>query len=62
MPGDSSGLMKKLMWNYREILEFLALKRVVIEKLRDYLLGPKFSVYTDNNLLAYRKEIELGVA
>ena len=43
-------------------LELLALKWVVTEKLRDYLLGSKFTVYTDNNPLAYVKESKLGVA
>ena len=31
------------------------------EKFRDYLLGSKFTVYTDNNPLAYVKESKLGV-
>ena len=43
-------------------LELLALKWVVTEKPRDYLLGSKFTVYTDNNPLAYVKESKLGVA
>lgn len=34
-------------------LEFLALKWVVTEKLRDYLYGAKFEVHTDNNPLTY---------
>ena len=34
-------------------LEFLALKWTVTEKCRDYLLGSKFVVFTDNNLLNY---------
>ena len=34
-------------------LELLALKWAVTEKFRDYLLGFKFIVYTDYNLLAY---------
>ena len=42
--------------------KLLALKWVVTEKLRDYLLGFKFTVYTDNNPLAYVKESKLGVA
>ena len=42
-------------------LESLALKWAVTEKLRDYLLGSKFTIYTDNNLLAYVKESKLGV-
>ena len=43
-------------------LELLALKWVMTEKLRDYLLDSKFTVYTDNNPLAYVKESTLGVA
>ena len=43
-------------------LELLVLKWSVTEKLRDYLLGSKFTVYTDNNPLAYVKESKLGVA
>ena len=34
-------------------LELLALKWAVTEKFRDYLLGSKFTVYTNNNPLAY---------
>ena len=34
-------------------LELLALKWAVCEKFRDYLLGSKFKVYTDNNPLKY---------
>ena len=33
-----------------------------MEKLRVYLLGSKFTIYTDNNPLAYVKESKLGVA
>ena len=33
-----------------------------MEKLRYYLLGSKFTVYTDNNSLAYIKESKLGAA
>ena len=43
-------------------LELLALKWEVTEKLRDYLLGSKFTIYTDNNPLAYVKESKLGAA
>ena len=43
-------------------LELLALKWVVIEIYRDYLLGLQFTIYTDNNPLAYIKESKLGVA
>ena len=51
------------MRNYSSAkLELLALKWAVTEKFRDYLLGSKFTVYTDNNPLAYVKESKLGVA
>ena len=43
-------------------LELLALKWAVAEKFRDYLLGSRFTVYTDNNPLAYVKESKLGAA
>ena len=51
------------MHNYSSAkLELLALKWAVTEKFRDYLLGSKFTVYTDNNPLAYVKESKLGAA
>ena len=51
------------MQNYSLVkLEFLALKWVVTEKLRDYLLGSRFTVYNDNNPLEYVKESRLGAA
>ena len=51
------------MQNYSSAkLELLALKWAVTEKLRDYLLSSKFTLYTDNNSLAYVKESKLGVA
>ena len=34
-------------------LEFLALKWTVTEKFKDYLMGAKFTVYTDNNPLTH---------
>ena len=34
-------------------LELLTLKQAVTEKFRDYLLGVKFTVYTDNNPIEY---------
>ena len=42
--------------------ELLALKWAVPGKFRDYLLGLKFTVYTDNNLLAYIQTSKLGVS
>ena len=51
------------MHNYSSVkLELLALKWAVTEKLRDYLLGSKFTIYTDNNPLTYVKESKLRVA
>ena len=51
------------MHNYSSAkLELLALKWVVTEKFRDYLLGSPFQVYTDNNLLAYIMESKLGAS
>ena len=41
-------------------LELMALKRAVTEKFRDYLLGLKFTVYTDNNPLASIQTSKLG--
>ena len=43
-------------------LELLALKWEVMEKLRDYLLGSKFTIYTDNNPLVYVKKNKFGAA
>ena len=43
-------------------IEFLALKWSVCEKFKDYLLGSKFTVYTDNNPLVYGKTSKLGAA
>ena len=54
---------EQLMWNYSLAkLELLVLKLAVMEKLRDFLLGSRFTIYTDNNPLAYVKESELGAA
>ena len=54
---------EQVMHNYSSAkLELLALKWAVTEKFRDYRLGSKFTVYTDNNPLAYVKESKLGVA
>ena len=51
------------MWNYSSAkFELLALKWAVMEMLRDYLLGSKFTIYTDNNPLAYVKESKLRAA
>lgn len=49
------------MNNYSSMkLELLALKWAVTEKFRDYLLGSRFIVYTDNNPLSYLQTAKLG--
>ena len=51
------------MHNYSSAkLELLALKRAVTKKFRDYLLGSKFTVYTDNNPLVYVQTSKLGAS
>ena len=53
---------RQSMHNYSTAkLELLALKWTVTEKFRDYLLGCKFTVYTDNNPLVYVQTSKLGV-
>ena len=50
------------MTNYSTMkLELLAMKRAITDKFRDYLLGSKFIVLTDNNPLSYLKSAKLGV-
>ena len=52
---------EKNMDNYSSMkLELLALKWSVTEKFRDYLLGSKFMVFTDNNPLSYIQTAKLG--
>ena len=54
---------EKSMCNYSSAkLELLALKWAVTEKFRDHLLGLKFTVYTDNNPLAYIQTSKLGAS
>ena len=54
---------ERSMHNYSSAkLELLALKWAVMEKFRDYLLGLKFHVYTDNSPLAYVRESKLGAS
>uniref|UniRef100_A0A667Y9Z6 Gypsy retrotransposon integrase-like protein 1 n=1 Tax=Myripristis murdjan TaxID=586833 RepID=A0A667Y9Z6_9TELE len=49
------------MNNYSSMkLEFLALKWAMTEKFRDYLLGHKCVVYTDNNPLSHLSTAKLG--
>ena len=43
-------------------IELMALKWSVCEKFKDYLLGSKFTVFTDNNSLVYVKTSKLGAA
>ena len=52
---------KKSMKNYSSVkLELLALKWLVYEKFRDYLIGSKFTMLTDNNPLTYVHTSRLG--
>lgn len=52
---------EKNMDNYSSMkLEFLALKWAVTEKFREYLLGNKVTVYTDNNPLRHLQTAKLG--
>ena len=49
------------MMNYSSMkLEFLALKWAMTEKFREYLLGQKCVVFTDNNPLSYLQSAKLG--
>ena len=49
------------MSNYSSMkLEFLALKWAITEKFREYLLGHKCLVYTDNNPLSHLYSAKLG--
>ena len=43
-------------------IKLLALKWSVCEKFKDYLLGSKFTIFTDNNPLVYVKTSKLGAA
>ena len=56
-------LGEKSMRDYSSAkIELLALKWSVCEKFKDYLLGSKFTVYTNNNPLVYVKTSKLGAA
>lgn len=49
------------MANYSSMkLEFLALKWAMAEKFREYLLGHRCMVFTDNNPLSYLQSAKLG--
>ena len=43
-------------------IELMALKWSICDKFKDYLLGSKFTVFTENNPLCYIKSSELGAA
>ena len=52
---------ERSMWNYSLAkLELLALKWAICDKFRDYLIGSKFTVLTDNNPLMYVCTSHLG--
>ena len=54
---------KRFMSNYSSAkLELLMLKWAVCNKFRDYLIGSKFTVLTDNNALTYIHTSHLGTA
>ena len=54
---------KKSMRNYSSAkLELLTLKWSVCKKFRDYLIGSKFTVLTDNNPLTYVHTSRYGMS
>ena len=54
---------EKSMLDYSSAkIELMALKWSVCDKFKDYLLGSKFTVFTDNNPLCYIKSSKLGAA
>ena len=54
---------EKSMKNYNSAkLKLLALKWSMCEKFRDYLIGSKFTVLTDNNPLMYVRTSKLGAS
>ena len=54
---------ERSMWNYSSAkLELLTLKWAVCDKFRDYLIGSKFTVLTDNNPMTYTCTSHLGAA
>ena len=51
------------MWDYSSAkIELMALKWNVCNKFKVYLLGSKFTIFTDNNPLCYIKSSKLGAA
>ena len=54
---------EKSMHDYSSAkIELMALKWSVCNKFKDYLLGSKFTVFTDNNPLCYIRSSKLGAA
>ena len=54
---------ERSMCNYSSAkLELLTLKWAMCDKFRDYLIGSKFTVLTDNNSLTYVHTSHLGAA
>ena len=52
---------EKSMCDYSSTkIELMALKWSVCDKFKDYLLGSKFTIFTDNNPLCYIKSSKLG--
>ena len=52
---------EKSMCDYRSAkTELMALKWSVCDKFKDYLLGSKFTIFTDNNPLCYIRSSKLG--
>ena len=55
--------LEKSMRDYSSAkIELMALKWSVCNKFKDYLLGSKFTIFTNNNPLHYIKSSKLGVA
>ena len=55
--------LEKSMHDYSSAkIELMTLKWSVCNKFKHYLLGSKFTVFTDNNLLCYIKSSKLGAA
>ena len=55
--------LEKSMRDYSSVkIELMALKWSVCNKFKDYLLGSKFTIFTNNNPLYYIKSSKLGVA
>ena len=60
---QSLRLLEKSMRDYSSAkIELMALKWSVCDKFKGYLLGSKFTVFTDNNPLCYIWSSKLGAA